>query len=374
MNPSLSPSLPQELWLYIHRIATAETSPIVAAYTDRYQYVAEPNPLIDMQDFLRDVSSFALVSRLWNNLTSEILYENIRVDGRFEALYAALERPGTARLVRSVRLSPTRFDHNIAILALCTRLEIVVLPDAPSKSRTELLVGAPGLELSPTAIPNLDSLKHVYWTYSDMAADLLRRLIPLAPHLEYLLVKASATLRADDTSNFPALPPLQRLTLSIQHDLATSILPQVDVKNLTRLHCNPVLFILPQLPTFHSLQTLEFFGSRGAIPFDRVFACCPRLQELRYDAWTAPFPSNGGHKPPLTCIRLHSAVALREWTNMDPIQAHFELLLSPGFPRLQRVVLHNNWYQVVKTPWFATFRDGLRDQGCKLEFPEGNVL
>ncbi|KAJ7034586.1 hypothetical protein C8F04DRAFT_568043 [Mycena alexandri] len=374
MDPSVS--LPQELWLYIHRLATADTSPMVAAYTDRYQYVAVPNPLDDMQDFLHDVSSFALVSRLWNGLTREILYENIRVDGRFHALYAALERPGTARLVRSVCLSTTRFDHNKAILALCPQLQIVVQPEASTTSRSQALVGALGLDLNVT-IPNFDCLKHIYWTHSDVSLNLLLKLISLAPNLEYLFVQVSETLRSEREFDFPALPALQRLTLGPLHPtLIVSIFLQLDVTTLTRLHCIPTIFKFPEIPTLPSLQTLELFGSRSTIPFNLIFFRCPRLRELRYDVWNGILETwpDGLRTAPLPCIRLHSAVAFRDWTSTEAIEAHFSLFLSPKFPRVQRLVLHNSWHQIVNKPWFTPYRDGLRELGCRLEFSEGNVL
>ncbi|KAJ7749209.1 hypothetical protein B0H16DRAFT_892730 [Mycena metata] len=374
MDPSVA--LPPELWLYIHRIATADTSPMVAAYTDRYQYVAVPNPLDDMQDFLRDVSSFALVSRLWNSLTSEILYENIRVDERFHALYTALERPGTARLVRSVRLSTTRFDHNIAILALCSQLQVVVQPEASTASRSQALIGAPDLDLNLT-IPNLESLKHIYWTHSDMALDLLLKLIPLAPNLEYLFFKNSSILRSDREFDILAPLSLQRLTLGpLQANLIESIFRRLDVTKLTRLHCIPSFFLgFLEIPTLSSLQTLELFGSRSNIPFNVIFLRCPRLRELRYDVWNRPLETpDEPRTAPLPCIRLHSAVTIRNWTYLEPVEAHFDLFLSPKFPRVQRLVLHNSWHEIVNQSWFAPYRDGLRELGCRLEFPEGTVL
>ncbi|KAJ6572292.1 hypothetical protein B0H19DRAFT_1133230 [Mycena capillaripes] len=96
-------SFPSELWLHIFRLATSDTSPMVAAYTE-FQYAPVADPLKDMSD----ACSFALVCRLWNSLANEILYENIRVDNHFYTLHAALAKPGTAHLVRSVQLSTTR--------------------------------------------------------------------------------------------------------------------------------------------------------------------------------------------------------------------------------------------------------------------------
>ncbi|KAJ7842421.1 hypothetical protein B0H13DRAFT_2286749 [Mycena leptocephala] len=377
-------SLPPEIWLYIHRLATLDTSPIALAHTDRFQYVPVTDPLKDVQSFWRvsstnlrdlaepqciiqDACSFVLVCRLWNSLANEILYENIRVDGRFHTLYTALERPGIALLVRSVRLSTTRFDYNCAILMLCPRLQVIVQPDAFSAPRAEMLVGVPaGLDL-----PEFHSLKQIYWTESYMASALLRRLIPVAPNLEYLFLTQSTSLRAADSLDFPTFSnSLHRLGLgSVGLNLVSCIF-KVDLQNLTRLNCPPSLLNLQVVPVLPSLHTLVLFGSRTNIPFSTIFARCPGLRELCYDVWNS-FSDPQGERSPLSCIRLHSAVSVvRDWSF---IENHFGLFLSPQFPRFQRLVLHGSWYGVVGTALFTRFKDGLRAQGCQLEFPENHV-
>ncbi|KAJ6572300.1 hypothetical protein B0H19DRAFT_1373119 [Mycena capillaripes] len=370
--PGPSVSLPPELWLYVHRLATYDDSPMVVAYTERFLYVPVTDPLKDVKNFLREACSFVLVCRLWNSLANEILYENIRVDDKFHALYVALEKPGTAQLVRSVRLSTTRFDHNYAILTLCPRLQVIVQPDATSTPRPEMLVSAPSLDIS-TALPEFHSLKHIYWTESYLTSDVLRGLIPNAPNLEYLYLTQSTCLRVDDNFDFPAPPSLRRLGLGgvglPRLEFVSSIF-QSDLRNLTRLNCLPSLLNLPDFPALPSLRTLELFGSRSNIPFTTIFTQCPRLRELNYNVWNGVSAPEGEHSF-ISCVRLHSAVTVvRDWR---PIENHFELFRSPAFPKLLRLVLHGSWYRVVGNPLFTQLRDGLRAQGCQLEFPEGHV-
>jgi len=124
-------------------------------------------------------------------------------------------------------------------------------------------------------------------------------------------------------------------------------------------------------PIFPSVRVLELFGSHGYISFDSIFSRFPHLQELSYDVRNSLVRPRG-QQSALSCIRLHPAVSVvREWTT---IENNFKLFHSPEFPRLQRLVLHGSWHQVVDHASFAPFRDGLRAQGCQLEFPEGQVL
>ncbi|KAJ7150840.1 hypothetical protein C8R43DRAFT_1005373 [Mycena crocata] len=371
-------ALPSEIWLNIHRLATADAAPLTLAYADRFRYVAVSDPLMDMQHFLKDACSFALVSRLWNSLANDILFENIRVDGRFEILRAALERPGIAPLVRSIRLSPTRMDHNAVILALCPQVQVVVQPDAPSRSDLLGAVADADLEVQM----QLPSLRHVYWRESFLSGGLLRNLLLVAPNLEFLYLSDSSILQVDRTDtapDFPPIPSLQRLVHYLGSSLDTgtksivSIL-KADRRRLTRLHCNPKLLDLLSFPELPALRTLELFGSRGIIPFAEIFASCPRLQELCYDVWTgmSPWPTSTQVESPLSLVRMNSAVTIvRDWRS---IEDHFDRLLAPGFPRIKRLVLHGTWHRVVPDERFARFRAGLHEQGCQIEFPEGRVL
>ncbi|KAF7340774.1 hypothetical protein MSAN_02106000 [Mycena sanguinolenta] len=237
-------SLPSEIWFYIHRMATADTSPMVAAYTDRFQYWPEidPGPLRDLGQFWRAASSFVLVSRLWNRLANELLYENIRVDHTFEALLRpALERSQNAKLVRSVLLSRDRLDHNIAVLAMCPRLQVIVQPEG-----TEAL----NSDTTPIPLSSLHFLRQIYCEESAMNSGFLRRLVALAPNLESLSLGHFSVFQASEkTLSFPTIPNLRWLTVApIVPSLITSLFKARTVQNITRFTCAPSFFSLTDLP------------------------------------------------------------------------------------------------------------------------------
>ncbi|KAJ6579401.1 hypothetical protein B0H10DRAFT_2083317 [Mycena sp. CBHHK59/15] len=361
-------SLPPEIWLHVHRLATSESSPFAKASADRFQYEPIRDPLKDMRDFLRDARSFVLVCRMWHGLAKEILYENVRVDARFYILYPSLQRPSTARLVHSIKLSTIRFDHNYQILALCPQVQIVVQPDEVSTSmRATFVTLDPYRELE---LPQFDFLRHIYCSESLIASGLLHQVLRASPNLEHLF--ASSEPRGNGLANLAALPALKTLGLPVlgRSAYATSSLLQMDLRGLTRLQCTSVHLLSLEFPFLPSLHTLEIFGSGTTIPFSSIFTRCPCLRELCYDIWnnvTAP----QGEQSTLSCIRLHSAVAVV--CNWPAIERHFELFLTPEFPTPERVVLYGSWDSVVAHTRFPPVRNRLRARGCQVEFPENHL-
>ncbi|KAJ7705537.1 hypothetical protein B0H17DRAFT_1126346 [Mycena rosella] len=121
----------------IHHLATSDISPLSIAYDDESSGTFD-DPLNErhLRRYLQIVHSLGRVCKLWNELTHGLLYENAEVNTGFASLSAAMARLDTARAVRSMRLSMTRFDHNITILgqsALRTRTppNEPEQPDAP---------------------------------------------------------------------------------------------------------------------------------------------------------------------------------------------------------------------------------------------------
>ncbi|KAJ7197441.1 hypothetical protein GGX14DRAFT_471330 [Mycena pura] len=313
--------VPREIWLHIHRLATINWSPLALAYSER----------------------------LWNALANEIIFENIRVDSRFHSLYDALNR---------IRLSSTRFDYNYAILA------------------------------SPPRVPNhhgldadtrLPFLKRVYWTETRHTSGLLCKLVPIAPNLEYIFLSESThptqrTIKALSLPHrAPTIPSLRGLGVGDHYIYSIGTILQIDLQNLTLLHCTPLFLTHPDFPaSLPCVTVLRLFGSRSHIHFGTVFAQFPRLQELTYDVWNRLSPPTGDEPIPLSLICLHSAVTVvRDWL---PIEDHFTLLASPAFPAVKRIVLYGTWHRVVADAHFSRFRSALHARGCQLEFPEGNVL
>lgn len=249
------------------------------------------------------------------------------------------------------------------------QVQIIVLPDALSTSLTTVL----GLEAQrELQLPTFHVLRHVYWQESMVfySYDLLRKVLRASPSLECLFVSCVSILHPISTNadhDLPTLPTLKRLGL-VGH--TASAFFQIDLQRLTRLNCAPSHLILPDFPLLPALHTLELFGSRSNIPFSTIFARCPRLKELCYDVWNG-LSEPREEQPPLSCIRLHSAVTvIRDWTT---IEAHLGLFISAEFPRLQRLVLHGSWHRVVADVRFTRFRDSLHTQSCQVEFPEGYV-
>ncbi|KAJ7812881.1 hypothetical protein B0H14DRAFT_2855797 [Mycena olivaceomarginata] len=74
----------------------------------------------------------------------------------------------------------------------------------------------------------------------------------------------------------------------------------------------------------------------------------------------------------LLCIHLHGP-PMGTGSSWAPLDAHFTLFLSPAFPNLRCVVLHDGWTEAVADPRFARVRAGLRAQNCQIKFPDGRV-
>ncbi|KAJ7191191.1 hypothetical protein GGX14DRAFT_579162 [Mycena pura] len=326
---------------------------------------------MEIREFLRNASSFALVSRLWNALANEILFKNIRVDSRFHSLYDALNRRGAVHLVRSIRLSSTRFDLNLTILARCPGVQLIVLPDSPEHAAPLQVPNHLGLDF----VTQLPFLKRIYWTETRHASGLLRKLVPIAPNLEHILLLESIypTQRTKEALSLPHIPSLRGLYVRDYNIHSIGTILQIGLQNLTLLHCTPLFLTHPDFPaSLPRVTVLRLFGSRSHIHFGTVFAQFPRLQELNYDVWNSLSPPTGGEPIPLSLIHLHSAVTVvRNWI---PIEDHFTLFSSPTFPVVQRIVLYGTWHRVVADPRFSRFRSALHARGCKLEFPEGHVL
>src|ERR1700761_2683878 len=131
--------------------------------------------------------SLVSVCRLWNELAQELLYENVWIADtrRWASLSAALQRPDVARHVRSLRLSTTRYDHNIEALRYCPQVEVLIQPEFP---RPERLYAAPNVPL-----PLLHSLRHLYWIESEWSSVILEKVLRAAPNLEHIFLTSSVT-------------------------------------------------------------------------------------------------------------------------------------------------------------------------------------
>ncbi|KAJ6627644.1 hypothetical protein B0H10DRAFT_1993512 [Mycena sp. CBHHK59/15] len=364
-SSSSAQSLPPELWLYVHRLATSYRSPLDLAYSSRDRYGASEDPFNGTRSFFQDVCSFVRVCKLWNELAQELLYENVKVNNRFAMLSAVLERPETARLVRSIRLSPTRFDHNFAILKRCPLVEALVLPEFPRPDKVAFTTDS---QLSP-----LLSLKCIYWKESSWSSALLQSVFKVAQNLEHLRLSSSSTIGSD--RDIPLVQPafgLQSLVIAqLSPPWVQSVL-RTDLHHLTRLIANPEHLSADTLPELPYLHTLEVSGRSRliSIPFPDIFLRCPNLRDLCYDVGHSIVLPEKTVRSTVSCVRLHISDAnVPEWTLFD---VHFNFLLSPAFVELNRLVLHGTFQS-----YFVGKHD-LHDQfyarGCRIEFDDGTTM
>ncbi|KAJ7150844.1 hypothetical protein C8R43DRAFT_1005396 [Mycena crocata] len=361
-----APSLPAELWIYIHHLATRELSPLAEVFGNA---AATEDPLSDrdMLRFLQAARSLGRVCRLWNGLAQELLYQNVWVNNRFASLSAALERPDTARLVRSIRLSSTRFDHNAVILRKCPQVEVLVQPEFP---RSERLYAVNDLQLPP-----LPCLRRLHWIESWWSSELLHVVLQAAPNLEHISLASSWTIGFDAVApeSFPTFPRLKTLSLTRLNRNFELLILHTDLQHLTRLTIDPVRLAwkdFPVLPALHALELVEH-PRPTAINFPTIFALCPNLRDLRYDARSrAVYPGDEERAPSsIACVRLRVAPQ-----NLLMEERDLRVFLEPAFA-LERIVLEGDWtgFLAGNAP-FQSVKELLDERGCQVESPEGNVL
>ncbi|KAJ7154549.1 hypothetical protein C8R46DRAFT_1356600 [Mycena filopes] len=360
------PSLPPELWLYIHRLALSELSPL-AKIDARDDIIirngAKPDDPVndrEVQRFLKAACSLRWVCRLWSDLGLELLYENVWVNGnkQWPSLSGGLEHPNVARLVRSIRLSTTRFDRNTDVLRRCTQVEVLVQPEFP---RTERLYSPATVQLPP-----LESLKRVHWIASAWSSALLQSVLFAAPNLVHISLSSSSTIGFDPATQpiFPDLPRLRSLVLVQLNTECVRAILRTDLGRLTRLTIDPRHLAWDAFPILPALEVLALVDS-VELPFPTILARCPALRELRYDCRTRFIPPEEKQTAPaLVCVRL----LLRQRPLPTRAEAQAALLLGPAFGALERVVLDGPGWgpHPLPTPTWSGAAE-LLARGCRIE-------
>ncbi|KAK7059836.1 hypothetical protein R3P38DRAFT_3168288 [Favolaschia claudopus] len=304
------------------------------------------------------------VCRHWHTLTQDLLYPHVWLNysRNWSYISNAVSQPHIAALVRNVRLSPTRFDHNFSILQRCaSHIELVVQPEFP---RTERVYTGPLDE----PLPDLPSLQHVYWIESAWSTPLLLAILRSAVKLQHLAISSSSSI---DSSFFrsASFPPLSRL-----RSLLVIGLPRTDISaflrhsHLTSLEelTIPPMYLMLQLPSIPTLRTLILANSYYAsstVSFAVILDLFPQLMELRYSLASSLIPPTGGQfASALVCVHLLSHNSPPPYS-IDP---HCLLLLGPAFGALERVVLAGpGWVGTQALEW-EEWRS-IKDRGCIVE-------
>ncbi|KAJ7306852.1 hypothetical protein DFH08DRAFT_1088882 [Mycena albidolilacea] len=383
------PDLPAELWMYIHRLALSDISPLAKlhAQDETIRYNGPEHPMSDknLKPFFKAARSLQRVCRLWAKLAQDLLYENIRVNEtrRWPSLSNALLQPEIAILVRNVRLSPTRFDHNEFMLRHCgPHINVLVQPEFP---RSERLYTA----TLHTPLPPLLSLTRVYWIESAWSAPLLRAVLAAAPNIQHLSLSSSPSIGTGlSAATLPVFPPLPRLQSLVLLPLTPScvyaILHATNLAQLTHLTIAPVHLEWPAFPVLPALRALTLFDDRAPaplpfppappprVPFPAILALLPALAALHYSparlsATDAPPPPDA-RAPALTCVHLYLGAEWLAGEALGRLRAHAAALCGAAFGALERVVLDGPGWVAGAGPcagWeeWAEWRD-LNGRGC----------
>ncbi|KAJ7825061.1 hypothetical protein B0H14DRAFT_3874642 [Mycena olivaceomarginata] len=248
------PDLPAELWMYIHRLALSDISPLAKlhAQDEIIRYIGPEHPMSDkdLKPFFKAARSLQRVCRLWAKLAQDLF---------------ALLQPEIAILVRNVRLSPTRFHHNEFMLRHCgPHINVLVQPEFP---RSERLYTA----ALDTPLPPLLSLTRVYWIETAWSAPLLRAVLAAAPNIQHLSLSSSPSIGTGlSAATLPVFPPLPRLQSLVLLPLTPScvhaILHATNLAQLTHLTIAPAHLEWPALPVLPALRTLTLFDDRAPRP------------------------------------------------------------------------------------------------------------
>ncbi|KAJ7636774.1 hypothetical protein FB45DRAFT_907310, partial [Roridomyces roridus] len=350
------PALPAELWMLIHRVALPDIAP---SYD-----LASTNPLAagDMKEYLQAVCHLVQVCRSWNALAHHLLYENVWVNGHFDSLAAAVAQPETARLVRRIRLSTTRLDHNDVILRLCRQVALIVHPGFKNRARP----------FDTAAQPSMENMRALHWVQTeDMQYRwyILNRLLEASPNLSHLsLSTTTCCFTHCDMLFVPTLPNLTSLSLS--HIRSFYVQPffargNEHLPRLTSLAIASHHIKTGDVTPFPSLRTLKLLPEPATdeVPFSAIFELFPNLCELQYDVRSRIDYSDFRKPEGLECVRLCSPIkGLCHFAD-----AHFRLFMGPAFSALRRVVLDaSNWdleWLRGNCPEYRVLGDELRRRG-----------
>ncbi|KAJ7636758.1 hypothetical protein FB45DRAFT_449623 [Roridomyces roridus] len=327
-------SQPPELWMHIHRLATEDMEP--GGSNDA---LSES----EMRRYLQIARSLVNVCKSWNDMAHELLYENVWVNEGFASLTAALQDAATARRVRRIRLSTTRFDHNAAILRQCPHVEVLVQPEFPRALRM--------YSDSKMPLPHLSTLRELYWIQSSWSSELLLIVLDAAPNLTHLCLSTSWTIGSDSSwsPTIPALPHLTSLELARLNPIWVRAVLSIDLGSLTCLTIDPVHLRWAEFPELPALRLLALVAPT-AISFSAILDRCPNIHELRYDVRSGieRIPDEADSLVALEYVRLRLPTAQ---FNAKLVEEHFQLLLEPAFSSMRRVVLEGLWVDVVKVQW-----------------------
>ncbi|KAJ6572307.1 hypothetical protein B0H19DRAFT_1231808 [Mycena capillaripes] len=358
------PTLPPELWIYIHRLALLDISPFakVSSRGQVIDYISLPDDPLnhrELQRFWEAARSLGCVCRLWSMLAQELLYENIWVtDERWPSLSLALEQPCIARRVRGMRLSFTDLDRSKLVLQRCgPSIEVLVVPKSLSASEET----SPSLDPISLSLDHLLSLRQLHWM--NWPAPLLHAILSAAPNLEHISISLPATnSNSELLAPLPSFPCLRYLRLTYPITQRMHVLLSPDMPQLVHLTIAPVHVASDGFPLLPALHTLVLTSPSSPTPFPAILRRCPALAELGYGAHLYPIPPEETQTAArLLCVRL----SLSTQVFILKGRANVVVLLARAFTSLQHVVFHGSGWAGKHADWTECIE--LRARGCRVE-------
>lgn len=394
---------PQEIWLYIFRLATSagkEQSAEVTTY--RPFRPAEHTPgWWDQEASFNTKRAIVLVCKAWRVLTMEILYEEIRIRHSTRGLLEGLERSGQelgvdgyARWVRRIVIDPVFLDFDIfnpvgipPILARCTSAEMIIRPITQSAN--------PPLCRTRSDFPVLSTVKRVDWWLAlagpnkrknPWSSDFLGQVLENAPNLRYLTISGNrmqAFITNIDLHQYPPhtlnLPSLKILHVDCDSRDpifagTTVVCPNLNcfVMGATFPVCLPLLKACgTQLRVIEISRRHHKLRSEDAQSIVKpTLDHCPNLEEL-YLYIDHPLPgstivSTRITHPKLKYIGLRAAAPHIFW---DFIDHHSELFEEFSLPALECIGIDPGLaeWEILDTSRFPSLEENLRHRKCSLE-------
>ncbi|KAF9245893.1 hypothetical protein BU15DRAFT_85553 [Melanogaster broomeanus] len=362
-------NLPPEIWITIFRWATSPSAGYPAPYYEPFRASFE-----EFDELLRTKGALVQVCRLWRDLASVFLYEDVRVRHGSESLREALasyrdledeaSQGWLGRCVRRLELphpqtATERPDstHNVVqILKSCPSLKTLVRPFMRQ-----------ALRLYTVSLPSLTRLE--WWHYNNAARsggiNSLAHVLRDTPSLRFLTLggESWASPAAQIPIHLPALTTLRLRRLNI-----------LFMTQICRWELPSLVHVVVDFPPEecgleslwskfgHQLCTVEFGRNIAFLMTEQIslfLRGAPRVERFNYfmHFTRAPPELLPDEQSSLQCVGVHAfpcAMLNNVWNHRN---SHFDFLSSQSLPALKRVVLHGDWQEIM---------DRLALKGCEV--------
>ncbi|KIY73532.1 hypothetical protein CYLTODRAFT_365583 [Cylindrobasidium torrendii FP15055 ss-10] len=378
-------SLPNEIWQEIFQWATTSH---VDEYTSKYAPFSGAPSALDDNLALPVKSALVLVCRLWHNLTTEMLYKDVKIarTPSQESLRGALAN-GNGGYGRMVRRAVLPFDstvtnresphssESVEILRMCPQLEVLIRPRAAQFATRTLTFE---YDAESITLPCLRRLE--WWHHNDAersgGINSLSNVLDRAPNLEYLFVGGAVGMHSMlfESGNL-VLPKLHTLRLfavsglmlrqlcsrielpALEHVVLDCVVPRSDMQNFWEAH--------------NRIQTVEFGKHLRFMLTDEVSPCleaCTNIRDINFYAFFTTPPTFTGTNDAVRSVGWNSAVnyTFDDDNAWEYLKHHMAFILSEALPSLEQLVLFGSWDEYLCRTEFQTFRRQLQERRCQL--------